>query len=50
MDYNTEKREKASLFLPVKICEGGYASKTTPLRRMSRTRNNFNMDHLYISD
>jgi hypothetical protein len=27
---------------------GGYASKTTPLRRMSRTRNNFNMDHLLI--
>lgn len=41
MDYNTEKREKASLFLPVKICE-------VSLTWMSRTRNIFNMDHLLI--
>jgi len=46
----TQRREKKLLFscLSRSVKWGGYASKTTPLRRMSRTRNNFNMDHLLI--
>jgi hypothetical protein len=33
MDYNTEKREKASLFLPVKICEvGGVCLKDNTIK------------------